>query len=388
MKQQTLGNIHIGLREHSPLSPRYLTNFVTRRLRQVFNLDELWTGGWSPPPDMVCAFPTYRCNLHCDFCFQRNENGRLRIDTHHSEMTPEQWQDIIDRVASLATTIYWIGGEVMIYPRIMDLLARCKQRGLKVVVGTNGYRLAERATALVKMGIDTIDISLDGFKDVHNKNRHSPRAFAQVIAGIQAIVEARGNAGLPIITINHTLTQDNYRDISEFFNFTRDLKVDVLQILGLMYMSPETAHNHQAIMHKEFGINHMHIDVMENGRDAHNIDAIWLQREMDTLRQTAPASPTLRFCSSGLEYNLTAHYNSDDTLPLPQQRCTTLWRRMVIQPNGDVAMCYNQPEAVVGNVLTDDLETIWNGDKFRQARQRIKQGLLPGCIRCTWLNYK
>jgi radical SAM protein with 4Fe4S-binding SPASM domain len=61
---------------------------------------------------------------------------------------------------------------------------------------------------------------------------------------------------------------------------------------------------------------------------------------------------------------------------------------MVIQPNGDVTMCYNQPEVVVGNVLADELAEIWNGDKYRQVRQRIKRELLPGCTRCGWLDYK
>jgi radical SAM protein with 4Fe4S-binding SPASM domain len=388
MKQQTLGNIQIGLREHSPLNPRYLTNFVSRRLRQTFNLDALWTNGWSPPPDMVCAFPTYRCNLHCDFCFQRSENGRLRVDMRHEEMTPEQWEGVIDRVAQFATTMFWMGGEVMIYPRIMDLLARCKRRGLKVIIVTNGYHLAERANALVEMGIDAITVSLDGFKEVHNKIRHSPRAFDQVVAGIEAIVSARGKGALPIITINHALNKDNYRDIAQFFDFARDLNADMLQFLGLMYMSPETARRHQAVMRDEFGLESVHIEVMENGREAEAMDVIWLQQEMNTLRQTAPASPALRFCSLGLEDNLCAHYGSDDNLPLPQQRCTALWRRMVIQPNGDVTMCYNQPEVVVGNVLAEELDAIWNGVKYRQIRQRIKQELLPGCTRCGWLDYK
>jgi len=306
----------------------------------------------------------------------------------HEEMTPEQWEDVIDRVAHFSTTMFWMGGEMMIYPRIMDLLARCKQRGLKVVMVTNGYRLAERAEALVAMGVDAVTVSLDGFKDVHNKIRHSPRAFDQVVAGIQAIVSARDEAALPIITINHALNKDNYRDITQFFEFARDLKADMLQFLGLMYISPETAHRHQEVMHNEFGLDTVHIDVMENGREAQDMDVIWLQQEMDTLRQTAPASPTLRFCSLGLEDNLVAHYSSDDHLPLPEQRCTALWRRMVIQPNGDVTMCYNQPEVVVGNVLADELAEIWNGDKYRQVRQRIKRELLPGCTRCGWLDYK
>lgn len=388
MNRQTLGNIQIGLREHSPLNPRYLSNFASRRLRQLLELDRYWPNGWSPAPDMVCAFPTYRCNLHCDFCFQRDEGGTLRVDMRREELTPGQWETVIDQVADFSTTMFWMGGEMMIYPRMMELLARCKARGLKVVMVTNGYRLAQNAAALVEMGVDAITVSLDGFEEVHNAIRHNPRSFEQVVEGIRAISAARDGAALPIITINYALHAANYRDITAFFHFARELDVDMLQFLGLVYMEEETARQHQQVMRDEFGLENVHIDVLCNGHQAEEMDVIWLQQEMDQLRQSAPTSPTLRFCSLGLEENLLAHYGSDAELPQVQQRCTALWRRMVIQPNGDVSMCYNQPEIIVGNVLHDDLGAIWNGAPFRRVRQRIQQELLPGCTRCGWLDYK
>jgi hypothetical protein len=31
---------------------------------------------------------------------------------------------------------------------------------------------------------------------------------------------------------------------------------------------------------------------------------------------------------------------------------------------------------------------VWNNEKFRQFRQRIKRQFLPACIRCAWLDYE
>jgi radical SAM protein with 4Fe4S-binding SPASM domain len=389
MKQQTVGNIHIGLREHSPLSPRYIRGMVRRRLRQGLNLDYLWPSGWSPEPDMVCALPTYRCNLRCKMCFQRDENGVVRLDMRHEELEPEQWLRIIDQVAQFSTTIFWMGGEVMIYPRFMDLLAHCKARGLRVVMITNGIHAADVAEELVALGIDAITISIDGFEETHNKIRRNPHSYACAVESLQAIRQARErqHQQLPLLTINHAITKDNYRQIPAFFEFARELGADMLQFIGLMYMDEETAVAHKIAMRQLFGVE-VNVAALDNGADREGIDALWLQETMDNLREGAPAAPTLRFCSLGLENNLMAHYGPDEGLPLPKQRCTAVYRRLVIQPNGDVALCYNQPELVMGNVLTADLSDIWNGAKFREARQQLRQELLPGCIRCGWLDYE
>ncbi|MCI0398274.1 MAG: radical SAM protein [Chloroflexi bacterium] len=389
MNQQKLGNVHIGLREHSPLSPRYMGGALRRRLRQGLHLDFLWPAGWSPEPDMVCALPTYRCNLRCPFCFQRDREGRVRMEMKDEELTPDQWLKIIDQAASFTTTMFWMGGEIMIYPRIVELLAHCKAKGMRVIMITNGFHLVENVEKLVDIGVDAITVSLDGFEEVHSQIRRSPTSFKCVVEGVRAVVAARQARGslLPLLTINHAMTQENYRQVSDFLDFARELGADIVQFIGLMFMSPETAGRHRQVMRDEFGVTNSNPDSMINGMDAAGVDAAWLQDEINRLLATAPASPTLRFCSLGLEHNIKAHYGPDEGLPIRKQRCTSLWRRMVIQPNGDVAMCYNQPEVVVGNAAREELAGIWNGDKFCSVRQRIRRELLPGCIRCGWLDY-
>ena len=39
------------------------------------------------------------------------------------------------------------------------------------------------------------------------------------------------------------------------------------------------------------------------------------------------------------------------------------------------------------NVLVESPAAVWNGERMRRVRQRIRRELLPGCIRCGWLNY-
>ncbi|MBC8500036.1 MAG: SPASM domain-containing protein [Candidatus Atribacteria bacterium] len=66
------------------------------------------------------------------------------------------------------------------------------------------------------------------------------------------------------------------------------------------------------------------------------------------------------------------------------RRCTFVWKSLFISPNGDIIPCqffiYK-----LGNIKTDSLENIWNSERYRKLRLRLKKGLLPGCARCCKL---
>lgn len=61
--------------------------------------------------------------------------------------------------------------------------------------------------------------------------------------------------------------------------------------------------------------------------------------------------------------------------------CKFPWSSMTIQANGDVVACnsdYNS-ELVMGNIETESLWNIWNGDKYRHLREH--QGRYERCVK-------
>ena len=389
--RQQLASLQIGLREHSSGNPRYFINMINRRLRHGLHLDHFWPGGWSPRPDLgVSIIPTYRCNLGCEMCFQRDDSGNVRGVTKDKELSPDQWKLVIDRVARFASTILWMGGEIFIYPRMIELLAYAKAKGLKVLIVTNGFFLADIAEQLVEMNLDAVTVSISGFEVLHNTICHNPQAFARAVQGIKALLSARQaqRSQLPILTINHVMMQQNYRQIPEFVAFARELGVDIVQFLGLVYLNPTTAQRHKETLSQEFGVTTTPMNALDNSRYASGLDATWLQEQTNALLDDSPSFPALRFCSKGLERHIEAHYGPDEHLPLPYQRCLSPWRKMTIQPNGDVTACCKLTELYMGNALYEDLDSIWNREAFRQFRRWIKRQPLPGCIRCGWLDYQ
>jgi radical SAM protein with 4Fe4S-binding SPASM domain len=321
-------------------------------------------------------------------CLQRS-NGEVRVETEDRELSLDQWKLVIDRLARFTPGTIWSGGEIFVYPGIVELLTYAKAKGLFVIVITNGFDLAAMAEKLVGIGVDTVAVSLDGPETVHNSIRRHPLSFAHAVAGITALRVARKarRSRLPCLTINHVIMRENYRHLAELVALARDLGVDIVQFIGLVYLDPVAAQRHSEIVRREFSVVADRLDVLDKD-SASGIDTAWLRQQVDTLLDTAPAYPSLRFCPDGLENYLEVHYGQAARLPLPHQRCLAPWRRLVIQPNGDVTVCYFQPELVMGNVLHADLNAIWNGDAFRRFRRRIRsQGLFSACARCGWLAY-
>jgi radical SAM protein with 4Fe4S-binding SPASM domain len=77
------------------------------------------------------------------------------------------------------------------------------------------------------------------------------------------------------------------------------------------------------------------------------------------------------------------YHRLDLTFGFP--RCHAVTDNMNVLPNGDVVLCNDLPDLVIGNITRQTVEEIWNGDIARSFRERLNKGLLPVCSRCCML---
>src|SRR5687768_195952 len=91
---------------------------------------------------------TYRCNLACEHCYL-DAGGTPLVGTANfadrSELGTEECFKVIDEIATLAPECVTIltGGEPLLRRDILEIVRRAAERGLWVVVGTNGVRITE-----------------------------------------------------------------------------------------------------------------------------------------------------------------------------------------------------------------------------------------------------
>jgi heme b synthase len=165
---------------------------------------------------MIAWEVTRSCNLNCIHCRAASHFG-----SYPGELSTKQCFHLIDDIASASRPVIILtGGEPLLRPDIFEIAAYGTQKGLRMVMATNGT-LVDEATArrMIESGIQRVSISIDG-KDAqsHDVFRNQPGAFDGAIKGI----EAMKSVGMEF-QINTTITNTNLHQIKDIHSLTLNI---------------------------------------------------------------------------------------------------------------------------------------------------------------------
>jgi radical SAM protein with 4Fe4S-binding SPASM domain len=164
---------------------------------------------------------TYRCNLACEHCYL-DAGGSPLVGTDNfadrSELDTQGCFGVIDQIAGFAPECLTIltGGEPLLRRDILDIVQRAAERGLWVVVGTNGVRITENvARRLADAGARGLSLSLDALDpDRHDRFRKVRGAWRNTVEGA-AILH---RVGLPFI-VQTTAGSHNLGELDAIADF-------------------------------------------------------------------------------------------------------------------------------------------------------------------------
>lgn len=163
--------------------------------------------------------PTLGCNFRCSYCFELNKQG--------SRMSTEIQQAIVkyvkkrDFITDLSVT--WYGGEPLLCMDIIEHLTKeflslGKRYNADIV--TNGYLLSiDVFRQLQKLKVYTIQITLDGLAETHNKRRphaNTNNSFEQIINNLDTIIPIKENTD---ISIRVNIDKKNKNEFPELYFF-------------------------------------------------------------------------------------------------------------------------------------------------------------------------
>ncbi len=361
------------VRQHAKtIVPWYLHNRI-RSLALPFE-QKVWGNqdGRSQNPRFITIKPTFRCNLRCSFC-RYVSTGQVAGKADY--FRDDEWIQLVDEVAPYKPYFSITGGEPLLYPGIGKLLARMKHHGLHVAMVTNATLLERKAEELMEAPPASLQVSIDGPRETHDKLRMVSGTFDKAYAGLQKLHELKKKAGSnsPAIALNSVITGDNYRNMPKMLEVAEQLGADVLQFQHFWFMTPGMvdAHNHQwsdcmPLDPEEIGVS------STNGIDAQELFEI--MREVESKAKI----PTVFYPELNRE-ELDIYYNEPETVIRPRTPGCA-WLQTAIFPNGDVSPCFNM---VAGNIREQSFMEIWNGEKMRAHRMRLAQnGPYPICARC------
>ena len=148
---------------------------------------------------------TYECNLACSYCHEY---------THGAPIVPfDQLARRVDALAELgAFTFDLLGGEPLLHPDIVPLVARIKQTRGGVnfaTVITNAFKLTpEMVDGFNAAGLDCMQVSIDGI----DPEPGLPKSLRSVLPKL-AILAAQARFQVKIQTV---LTEDSWRRYGDF----------------------------------------------------------------------------------------------------------------------------------------------------------------------------
>ncbi len=180
----------------------------------------------TPKPVVVWAL-TKACNLRCVHCY-----ASATPDRDPTELTDEEGRALLDDLKAFdVPAVLFSGGEPLVRPGAIDMIAYARSIGLRCTLSTNGLLITKDvADQLAKVGLTYAGISIDGSEKRHDKLRGKQGAFAGTWEGVRRCKDAGIKVGIRFTV--HALNQE---DLEHVFDLCDEHEIDRLCVYHLAY---------------------------------------------------------------------------------------------------------------------------------------------------------
>jgi len=285
-------------------------------------------------PVSVLVALTNRCVADCRYCYAERKLGE--------ELSCAEWIAIFDELASQYIRIVDLAGaDPFMRPDLFDLLRAMVDRDFTFSVSTKSHISPARARDLAELGIGLpgatdrgVQVSIDSVNNqlaswLTGVNNYLDRAKSTTANLIAAGINPR---------IKCVLTPYNWKEASQI--------VELFSSLGVR-----------------------RFQFVQYGRSIYrHTDDLFLSGEQKLRLSESMPLLVSRYADSEIVFqDETGEVKSADQLQTAwQQRaiCTGGRAALYVHPNGDVSLCEqlpHTPEHIVGNLLRQSLQEIWNG---------------------------
>ena len=342
-------------------------------------------------PYVVSWNLTYRCNLACEHCYL-DAGGRPLVNTENfadrSELGTEECFRVIDEIAAFAPECLTIltGGEPLLRRDILEIIRRAAERGLWVVVGTNGVSITENlAGRLAEAGARGLSLSLDALDpDRHDRFRKVRGAWRNTVEGAAIL----NRTGLPFI-VQTTVGSHNLGELDAIADFAHDrLAARVWNLYFLVptgrgqFVSDITPVQYDEVLASLYRIQRKYDRrMLVNAKCApHYIKTVL--ENASGLRESPEGSPAERDPGAQASGGGTPRALENAGAGLSQIRtysggaggCPAGTHYMGIRPNGDVTPCPYLP-VFAGSLRSSSLADLWTSSgPFVDIRRRTSLG--------------
>lgn len=299
---------------------------------------------------------TLACCFSCNYC--GSKGGKAR----ENELTTEECFSVADQLKELGCRrVSLIGGEVFMRRDWKEIVLRMTTQGISVNVITNGFLFTEQMLSELKdCNVESVSVSLDGPREVHDKYRQEG-SFDRAVRALESLTKS----GIPTSVIS-TLNAENSLLLNEFYEFLKPYPIFAWQLQACSPMG-NAAKN---------GVNF----AFDQGKvirfvKEHAKGAPFMMGVADNIGYFTPEEGSIRGNLSGVAYF---------------KGCSAGISAIGIDSVGNVRGCESMYDErfTEGNLRQESLREIWEDEKrFSYNRQFTKNDLTGKCATCEMGEY-
>lgn len=290
---------------------------------------------------------TSKCNERCIHCYIPNEKKNHGINMPFNEVVR-----IIDQFAKMGGI--WItlsGGEIFMYPYLLEVMEYCRQKDLQISLLSNLINLKDEYIARIKaVNVSLIQVSLYSMNsEIHDFITTVKGSFDRTKMAIEKLVanDIPVQISCPIMKAN----KNGYRDV---LKYAQSLKIKAQADYIMMARSDLDVSNLANRLSLE------ETDIVIRDIIEHDIDY------RETNMKQRPVSDDIKF---------------DYDRFIKQPVCGVGYDNCCVAANGDVYPCAGWQHYILGNAFKQSLQNIWEGEKTKYLRT-ITEESFPECLKC------
>ena len=179
------------------------------------------------PPYWLLAELTYRCPLHCVFCY-----NPVNYDSIKNEPTTAEWFDVMQQARAMgAVQLGFSGGEPLLRDDLEELVAEAHRLGFYTNLITSGIGMTEsRIAALKTAGLDHIQLSFQDSTKELNDFLSSTKTF-ELKKRIALLIK---KYDYPMV-LNCVLHRQNLPHIGKIIEMALELDAEYLELANTQY---------------------------------------------------------------------------------------------------------------------------------------------------------
>ncbi|MGB4811828.1 MAG: pyrroloquinoline quinone biosynthesis protein PqqE [Methylophilaceae bacterium] len=285
-------------------------------------------------PLWLLAEVTYRCPLHCAFCYNPTD-----YDQHtKNELTTEQWLQALRDARKLGAIQLGIsGGEPLLRDDIEDIVIEAKKLGYYSNLITSGVGLTEkRIQAFKEGGLDHIQLSMHDITEEINNFITNTKTFA-LKKKVAMMIKSHG---YPMV-LNVVIHRYNIGHMKEILEMAEALGADYIELANTQYYGWSLVNRSQLL---------------------------------PTKAQVDEAERITNEYRAKVDGNMKIFFVVPDYFANRPKKCMNGWGEvfMIVTANGDVLPCHSArslPNMKFPNIKNDALDWTWkDSPAFNQYR--------------------